>query len=613
MGQATHAQRNATDAHVNSGKPSTNYADSKQLLLQTGVATAFLHFNRPFPLGATIVSATLRLYAKGSWGISPTLSVRRVTDRWAVSKINDSNRPTVSPVVATKTQSSAADGDEWAFNVAAALQDVSNGAVWFGFRIETDNANAKYLYSSDAVDFQPILEVTYSEAPQAPTTLSPSGSRAVSIAKPVLTFDFTDTSGSTDLQSVQVQVDAGGNFTTPAFDSGTVATTVPELDLATTAYAGLSAGVETRWRVRVQDAAGLWSPWSDVERWRRDLKGTLTITSPAASPNNKVAEWTPPLSWTLTGETQKAWRLLLVLDDDPTVEVHDTGWTQGTATSYTLPKAVIEDDEFYRMVLRIRDSKDREHTDGDPVYTEATRTFQFAEDPTPNPVTGLTAGTLLPRPWVQLDWSRSTMPDSFSVVEVVDGKNKVYDSDLDPTALLVSGTSYRYVVKDSRPNRSHTWKVQAVVNGKASASNPTVTKKTDIRGLWLVDRDRDIEVYLASPGRDLGEWAMAEDSAVLAPLGSERSVVVTQGLRGYENAVRGMLMDNEAGKTLEQWEDALLRIRSRPGQILTLSAGDESIRGVAYNISISPTPNTPTEKAVTFNFNQRTAGHTVRL
>ena len=422
----------------------------------------------------------------------------------------------------------------------------------------------------------------------------------------MLSFDFVDLSGSTSQQALQVQIDAGGNFTTPAFDSGTVTATEPELDLATTAYAGLSAGVETRWRARAQDTSGLWSPWSDVERFRRDNKGTLSIVNPAASPNDFVSEWTPPLSWSLTGETQVAWRLRIVPDDDPATELYDTGWTKGTATSWTLPKAIIEDDQFYRVIVRIRDSKDREATPGDPAYTEASRTFQFREDATPAPVTGLTAGTLLPRPWVQLDFSRSTMPDAFNIVEVVDGVNKPYDSGLDPNDLFVSGTAYRYVIKDSRPGRNHTWKVQAVVNGKSSPS-PTVTLKTQIRGLWLIDHERDIEVYMASPGRDIGEWTMGEDSTVMFPLGSERGVVITQALRGYEPNVTGTIVDGEAGKTLDAWEDALLRIRNKPGQILTLSQAGDSIRGVAHNISISPTPNTPTEKRVTFGFVQRTA------
>lgn len=604
----TPVHRNATDAHVNSGSPSANYVDAKRLLLKSGEAYAYLHFNRPFPLKSTIHSATLRVYTRDSWGTTPTLTVRRISERWAASKVIWNNRPTVTGLADTTTQSSAADGHEWAFDVTSDLQAVSNGAVWWGFRIETDSTTAKYLYSANAVDYQPILEVTYSEAPQAPTTLSPSGSRAVSISKPVLSFDFTDRSGSTTLQSVQVQIDPAGAFGSPAFDSGTVAATQPELDLSTTAYAGLSAGSETRWRVRVQDAAGLWSPWSDVERFRRDNKGTLTITNPGAAPNDFVSEWTPPILWTLTGETQKSWRLFITPDDDPTVELYDTGWTRGTDVSHTLPRGVIEDDEFYRVVLRIRDTKDRERTDGDPTYTEAVRIFQFREDPTPNPVSSLTANTQLPRPHMQLTFQRATAPDYF----VVKRDGKVIETQIDPADVLDTGTTYRWTDKDSRPNRSHTWMVQAVVNGKTSTGNPTVTKRTEIRGLWLIDPDRDIEVYLASPGRDPGEWGLGEDSAIYYPLGSERAVVKTQGLRGYEPTVRGTLVE-AAGKTAEQWEDALLRIRSRPGQILTLSLGDESVRGVAANISISLTPNSPLEKAVTFNFFQRTAGHDVRL
>lgn len=605
MGQATTVHRGATDASVSSSKPSTNYADTKALHIESGIGRAFLHFNRPFPLGATVISATLRLYTKGSWGSAPTLTVRRVTEFWGVNKVTWNNQPAVSGTVAASTShSSSVDADEWAFDVTTALQNVSNGAVWFGFRVEGTNTNPRYFYSADAVDHQPILEVTYSEAPQAPTTLSPSGSRAVSIAKPVLSFDFTDYSGSTAMQSLQVQIDAGGNFTTPAFDSGEVAATEPELDLTTTAYAGLTAGTETRWRVRVRDGAGLWSPWSDVERFRRDVKGTLAITNPPVS--GIVNEWTPPLAFSLTGETQTAWRLFLTPADDPSkiLAGSDTGWTKGTANTWTLPKNIIEDGSDYRLVVRVRDTKDREATPGDPIHTEAVRVFHFAEDPTPNPPTGLTAITLEPRPWVQLDFSRSTAPDSFAIVR----DDKVIESGIVPADILVSGTAYRWTDKESRPSRNHTWKVQAVVNGKTSTGNPTVTKKTQIRGMWLVDPERDIEVYMASPGRDVGDWALGEDSAVLLPLGSERAVVKTQGLRGYEpTAVTGTIIDGEAGKTLEQWEDALLKIRDKPGQILTLSLGDEGIRGVAYNINLGFTANSPTEKRVTFGFVQRQA------
>src|SRR5690606_10791352 len=129
----------------------------------------------------------------------------------------------------------------------------------------------------------PELEIEWSDAPQAPTDLSPSGGRCVSIAKPTLRFDFTDNRGSTKIQACQVQIDdIDDDWSSVIFDSGTVPVEEPELDLARTdmpggVFDGLSGGQEVRWRVRVQDGSGQWSQWSEGRRFKRDVKGTLTI------------------------------------------------------------------------------------------------------------------------------------------------------------------------------------------------------------------------------------------------------------------------------------------------------------------------------------------------
>ena len=68
------------------------------------------------------------------------------------------------------------------------------------------------------------------------------------------------------MQSIQVQTNATDVWTAPTFDSGTVASSTPELDLNTTSYAALTDGQVIYWRVRVQDMAGLWSLWSDPSR-----------------------------------------------------------------------------------------------------------------------------------------------------------------------------------------------------------------------------------------------------------------------------------------------------------------------------------------------------------
>ena len=596
MSQETNVLRNPVDAFTGSANPTTNHADSKALYVQQDASYVWLHFNRPFPLGATIVEATLRLYTKGSWNTTPTITVRRALDRWGVNHITWNNQPPASSRLAQLTQSSAGDDDEWAIDVTDLLQTVADGGVWYGFRVGSDNPNRLAFNSSVAgAGTRPQLEVTWSDAPQPPETLKPSGGLAVSVGKPLLSFDFTDHRGNTALQAVRVQIDPNGTWANPAWDSGTVLATEPELDLNDTTYPGLAAGDTTRWRVQVQDGSGQWSEWSDPAQFRRDNKGALTILNPGAAPNDFVSEWTPPIIWELTGEVQRAWQVLITPADDPTNYLYDTGRTKGTETSWTLPKGVIEDDNRYRVVVRVWDSKDRVHTSKDDrVYTQAVREFDFREDPTTNPVTNLAVTNLLPRPWAELTWDRATAPDKF----VVKRNDKVVEADLDPADLIVAGTTYRWRDKDAHPYRRATWKVQAVANGKTSGG-PEVSMLVMQQGIWLSDNERDIDVFIN--GRDDGTWAMGEEATTHNPLGATHGVRITQALRGLEGTITGTLTP-DAGKDVEAWEDNLLRIKARPGQVCTLSLGNTSMRCVVGNVAVWPLPTVPITKGVSFDF-----------
>ena len=216
-----------------------------------------LAFTKPAPDGATIVSATLTLYQKDSaTGGSRTLTVRRIDEIWKASTVTWNRNPdVVGTTVQSQTRGNGgADGRTWDFDVTNHVQSVVDGADWFGWRVTSDVATAMSVFAQGR--YAPILAVEWRERPEAPETLSPSGNRAVGVNKPTLRFDFTDVGGDTTLESVQVQIDAGNDFDSPDFDSGTVDTSDPELDLADTAYGGISDGADTWWRVRVKDGSG---------------------------------------------------------------------------------------------------------------------------------------------------------------------------------------------------------------------------------------------------------------------------------------------------------------------------------------------------------------------
>lgn len=285
MGTNPTTVKSIVDAGTWSKYPTTNYSNVARNGLGNGagnISELFLYWARPFPIGVTILSAKLVFYNTNAWSGSVTINAQRTTAKWDSTRLTYNNKPGVGGTVYSLTKASPAANTRWEIDVTGMMQTVSSGGVWYGIRLTTTSTVYNWLHSPQAttVDYRPVLIITWSDAPKAPTVLSPSNGRAVSTSKPTLSFNFTDLSGDTTMQACQVQINPTNAFTAPAFDSGTVLTSVPELDLNTTAYAGLAADATAWWRVRVQDGAGLWSDWSVPTSFTRKLKLTLTLNNP---------------------------------------------------------------------------------------------------------------------------------------------------------------------------------------------------------------------------------------------------------------------------------------------------------------------------------------------
>jgi hypothetical protein len=610
---------NANDTVVAERTPTTNFANLTYIVCNAGTGNrkyGLIYFARPFPLGATILSATLRLYQIGAESATHTVQLRRLTQGWRLSQATWNYQPadtTTGQVQVTKPGSPA--GTEWAFDVTAHMQAVADGAYWSGWKILNTLNDYLNFYSAQATTGKPTLEVVWANQPDAPTTLSPSGNRAVSVAKPVLRWDFTDVAGDTTLAAIQVQINPTNVWTAPAFDSGVVATTLPQLDLATTSYAGLADGASTYWRVRVQDGAGLWSDWSAGHQFQRQTKGTLTIDNPPAS--GLISEPTPPIIWHFTGRTPAAYQVWVTpyvtapvfytppyTTPDPTADryasnensriLYNTGKRAPWTESITLPAGVIQDDSSYTVHVRVWDTIDRESTPGDPPWVEAAQTFLYDYDATVDPVTSLAATDLTPNPGATLTWSRATAPDSF----VIRRNGVIIASGVDPADFNTGSTTYAYTDLWADPNKPVTWRVDAVVNGRTSASNPTVTKTLKTKGIWLTDHGRNIQVLLW--GDDPGTWAMGEQAETHTPLGASHAIRITQALRGFEGSINARLRPTDT-KTLAQQEADLWTLKSTPGRTYTLLLSNVVAQVVIGNLVIAPT-DYDDEKHVSFDF-----------
>lgn len=588
--------RSGYDSWVGSGDPTSKHPKTIRLRLQDGAKYAYLYF----PLGpelrnVTILSATLHMWGRDTgWG-SQTLTARRITGTWDAATLTWKDRPAVGDTTATLTQGNPADPTEWALDVTSLVQEFAGGARWRGMRLEITSSTEVKFNSLNAGGRTPWLEVVWTDAPAAPVDLAPSGSRAVSESRPTLAWSNENSPDGTSLTAFQVQVDADADGVAPEFDSGEIVSDLAELDLSVTAYAGLSNLAATQWRVRVRDDAGLWSDWSDWAAFTHVDKGIVTILTPGST----VVEYTPPVAWSTT-LPQSSWRIQVFDAEDAETPLHNTGRKTGATQDYTIPaedpdsgKRILVDGRDYILYVDVWDDVDREATPGQPRYSRASVVFNYADDPTPDPVTSLGAQTVGLTPYVDLMWQRDTTPDGWTIL--VD--DKVVETNIDGADLLIGPTSYKYRYKDATPGW-HSFKVKPKVNAKTAAS-PTVSAEVKPAGTWVMGPD-DTDVWIT--GRDLGDFSMPDRGTTFTMPGSRSPVRITQGVGGYAGTITGQLVEG-SGRTALGWRKRLLTLKKRGGRA-TLYVGGEVFRAVIFNINVSPSRTAGQTYDVSFDFFQ---------
>jgi len=582
---------NAVATRVKENDPSTNFNADTKLGTRTNPganqdAIGYIYWTRPFPLGATILTAEIVFYTTAmAENVAHNFKWTRLNQTFSASKMTYPTRP-LNFIAGDKNISKTgvlADKTEWRLNVADWMQTISNGGFWGGLKFIASEALLRYIYSENWSDptYRPRLEVTWSDAPQAPSGLSPSGGRAVGLAKPWVKALFRDFSGNTTLGALQVQINSTDVWTSPSFDSGTVLTSVPELDLSTTAYAGLADGATVFWRIRFQDAAGVWSAWSASASFKRDDKGVLTVSNPPVG-TPIVEDATPPIAWTFTGETQSAYQIQITHKvNNTTIVDWDTGKITGTGTSFTVPTGKINEPSSttYTVTVRIWDNKQREATANDPTYVEVVRNFTFIPGATTGTAT-LTAVADAIRPRVQLTWTATTFPDRFNILR----NGKIIAAALDPVNTFVSGTTHQYWDESPSPTRSLTYQVQRVVNNVASATNPTATVTVPQKSaVWLREPTSGLEIALFTA--ESPEFTLAEGAAVLQAIApNANKVAINQSLGGLEGRIAGTLAD-AYGITAQQWRDNYLKMRDLRVKKFWLTIGDATFQVVAQEFT----------------------------
>lgn len=600
---------NIQDAQVRSNRPAQNFNRAGRMYLGSG-AHAFIYFGLPFPRGAQVVSATVKMYS--GTAVTDTnlrIACRRALAKWRVGQINWNNQPSVSGLEATSpTITNPPAGHEWSVDITDILQGVSNGDAWFGIRLDLNTSQPAWVHSEQSpyVARRPVIEIEWLDDPEAPTELNPEDGQIISVSHPITSFDFTDPDGGT-MQAYRVQTaasEAGWDPTTglasPAFDH-TELTSIPQVRFGDIGYAGLAVDASVYWAVATQDTAGRWSDFSNPSLMTRKSKFTVTLDNPAAGASPEVNEPTPPFAWTVTGGTQTAYRLRLV-DLTTNATVYDTGRVTSTATSHTPPSGKITvPGRTYRVDLFVWDNLNRAATPGDPPYVLVQRDFTFNRSNTVTTVTSVTASKgAVDAPWWQLEWVDPTMPDSYAIAR--DGV--IIADDIDPQEVFVSGTTYRFNDMLVSGRQSHTWEILRNVNGKVSDANPVDTKSVYNTAPWLMEADGSNAIMLLNP---VVEANLSEDSSVIVSQ-SGRMSLVTSHLGGYTGSASGLLTDeNIPGLTAQQLKDRFFAIRQKRGpQEMIFLWQDEAVRCYVHSFEFEQQGNADgsTDYFVKFSFLQ---------
>jgi hypothetical protein len=585
----------AVDSQVRETSPSLNYGSAVNLSVNGGGSSndrySYIAFPvlSVLPLGATILTATLKIYLRNAWSGTNNLTVKRITERWREGTINWNNKPAVdaSPT-ATAAVVSGVDQQEVTFDVAPILQEVADGGKFFGFRIELTQDLTRAIRSAEDPNssLRPQLELTWSEAPDAPDRLSPDSQVVGNIGEagmPRFKWRFTDTAGNTQQTAFQVQIDDAPDFVSTTHDSGKVTSDLSEYVPGSSV---ISDGQTRYWRVRVYDGTDLVSAWSAVAQFNRDDMGTLAITSPIGS---TVPELTPPIVWSLTGETQEAYKLELTDVTNPTqVLLWSSGKIFSTANSHTLPPGYLKTGRTYTVRVTVWDTENR--YEGADQALE--KTITYVRDGTPTQPSTLTAVPTAGSPEVVLTWTRSATPDYWAVkVDGVEIEDRLEGADY-----FVSGTTYRISWWVNTPRVTSTYEVEAVTQSSPgqpylhSDGNPTAQAKSEPIGIWLVDPDDSVSVQIL--GKDAVETDLGENATTFSPIGSKVQVRITDTVRGYEGSVSGLIFGQDKTDFLT------LKGRARSKQ-LRLVYGDISIPITMEDAKVAPTP-IPVEGSMTY-------------
>lgn len=564
-----------------STKPATEYlgASKTKVRIDSGEAEAFVWFG--IKTGSEqVISATLEWPIVGASDAAKTATLQRHDKpRRPYKGMNWQNRPGVlagsSPVTASM------GGASLVFDVTADVAAIRAGGGWYGWRLTTNDTTARFLGGFRSSS-KPVLRIELADPAPIPVGLSPAGGPVAS-TKPLVSWP------SLSCQNLRVQFDeAGGDFSTPTWDSGEVVAAASQLDLSTTSFPGLS-GTHVQWRAK-QDG----SDWSaPVEVWYTALP-TATLT-----PSGTVTDPTPTHTLTMTGLVGYIAELRTV--DGRTVERRGYTPASGGTDSWAFETGAASDGAVMTTVVQAYTSTAYV---GSVRFREVSSTWELSLVGATAAPSRVAAAQLRDAPLVRVTIEDAASPDEILVTRwPTSGPDQArivarFAADEN----VQSAGVWAWTDATCPPNTKVTYAAQTIKAGVLSLPHHA-TIVTEVTGLWLWDEPTGRHVCLSNAG--VGNLALATSAATYTTVAG-LEYTVTYGLAGISGDLSGSFSGSD--RDARAMKADALWIRQHPEREYRLIVADINVP-----VAVSRVSSLASEWAMTDRMHYDFAAHVAQV
>lgn len=442
-----------------------------------------LGFSYSFAGMVSITSAVLWFKTSSqihvAFGSDPDVEVRRLTSSFsegssdALSSSNAvtyANQPSAVNANMATVDVTTVESTWESVTITGIIQDAFAAGTFYGLRLsavdESSSTDVTEIFSSEygtAHDAYIVVTYTTNTAPNAPTSLTPTGDTVVTGLTPTFQGTFSDPDVGDLMANAQVIVYEDDGVTVK-WDSGSFAATGSTFSRV---YAGpaLTGNTFYRWKGRTADDDGAWGAYSALQRFKANSTPNAPSISLTESPTTDVKTLTPTFNMThsdpdasdsaMTGYT-------LVLETSGGSAVWDSGdvtigATVSKAVTYAGP--ALSWQTAYRWRARTKDSNGAWGAySSNATFTTHTTGVPVGLDPTGGEIASSITPTLV--------GSRATSADSLTTAEVrvyaSDGTTLIWASGFTSTGVTSTGFSRVYAGAALSPATTYKWQASVV-------------------------------------------------------------------------------------------------------------------------------------------------------